>query len=207
MDRRQQQPRGLPLPLLLDRNRQRTVAIRQRTRNQRSGQQRRNLADAPRAPQHIAGRNPAQIASHLDSECEWLLANSVLPADLVTQAARWLHKPDGCVLVPRLHADVRTPDQLLEVLTAVRWRVLVVRDDMLEVVTCRLHGIDLRGDRLDALADDVLPGRGGIRPAEDLADLVQAHLPGLLPEPDDRQLADLVLPVPAAARPPGDRLH
>ena len=41
----------------------------------------RLLHDAPLPP--WPGRSLAEIASHLDGECEWLLANDVLPADLV----------------------------------------------------------------------------------------------------------------------------
>jgi aminoglycoside phosphotransferase (APT) family kinase protein len=41
----------------------------------------RLLHDAPLPP--WPGRSLAEIASHLDGECEWLLTNDVLPADLV----------------------------------------------------------------------------------------------------------------------------
>ena len=34
------------------------------------------------------GRNVDQLAAHLDGECEWLVANDVLPADLVTRNRR-----------------------------------------------------------------------------------------------------------------------
>jgi aminoglycoside phosphotransferase (APT) family kinase protein len=43
----------------------------------------RLLHDAPLPP--WPGRTPDEIASHLDAECDWLLANDVLPADLVTR--------------------------------------------------------------------------------------------------------------------------
>jgi len=43
----------------------------------------RTLHDAPLPP--WPGRSPGEIASHLDGECEWLVANDVLPADLVTR--------------------------------------------------------------------------------------------------------------------------
>jgi aminoglycoside phosphotransferase (APT) family kinase protein len=50
----------------------------------------RTLHDAPLPP--WTGRSPGQLASHLDEltadldrECEWLIANNVLPADLVTR--------------------------------------------------------------------------------------------------------------------------
>ena len=43
----------------------------------------RMLHDAPLPP--WPGRSPGQIASHLDGECEWLIANGVLPAGLVTR--------------------------------------------------------------------------------------------------------------------------
>ena len=46
----------------------------------------RRLHDAPLPP--WPGRSLAEIASHLDGECEWLLTNDVLPADLVIRNRR-----------------------------------------------------------------------------------------------------------------------
>ncbi len=46
----------------------------------------RTLHDAPLPP--WPGRSLDEVASHLDSECEWLLANGVLPTDLVTRNRR-----------------------------------------------------------------------------------------------------------------------
>ena len=43
----------------------------------------RMLHDAPLPP--WPGWSPDQFASHLDSECEWLVTNDVLPADLITR--------------------------------------------------------------------------------------------------------------------------
>jgi aminoglycoside phosphotransferase (APT) family kinase protein len=43
----------------------------------------RTLHDAPLPP--WPGQNIDEIASRLDGECEWLVANDVLPADLVTR--------------------------------------------------------------------------------------------------------------------------
>jgi Ser/Thr protein kinase RdoA (MazF antagonist) len=43
----------------------------------------RTLHDAPLPP--WPGESPGEIASHLDGECEWLVANNVLPADVVTR--------------------------------------------------------------------------------------------------------------------------
>jgi hypothetical protein len=43
----------------------------------------RTLHDAPLPP--WPGQSPDEIASDLDSECEWLVANGVLPADLVAR--------------------------------------------------------------------------------------------------------------------------
>jgi aminoglycoside phosphotransferase (APT) family kinase protein len=43
----------------------------------------RMLHDAPLPP--WPGRSLEEIRSHLDGECEWLLTNGVLPADLVTR--------------------------------------------------------------------------------------------------------------------------
>lgn len=43
----------------------------------------RTLHDAPLPP--WPGRSPGELASHLDGECEWLVANDVLPTDVVTR--------------------------------------------------------------------------------------------------------------------------
>ncbi|WET77383.1 aminoglycoside phosphotransferase family protein [Amycolatopsis sp. QT-25] len=43
----------------------------------------RMLHDAPLPPRR--GRSPGEFASRLDAECEWLLTNGVLPADLITR--------------------------------------------------------------------------------------------------------------------------
>ena len=46
----------------------------------------RTLHDAPLPP--WPGRSLDEIASHLDGECEWLVTNGVLPADVVTPNRR-----------------------------------------------------------------------------------------------------------------------
>ena len=46
----------------------------------------RKLHEAPLPP--WPGRSADDIASHLDGECAWLIANGVLPADLVTHNRR-----------------------------------------------------------------------------------------------------------------------
>jgi Aminoglycoside phosphotransferase len=46
----------------------------------------RTLHDAPLPP--WPGRSLDELASHLAGECEWLVANDVLPADLVTRNRR-----------------------------------------------------------------------------------------------------------------------
>jgi hypothetical protein len=46
----------------------------------------RMLHDAPLPP--WPGRSLDELASRLDSECEWLVTNGVLPTDLVTRNRR-----------------------------------------------------------------------------------------------------------------------
>jgi Ser/Thr protein kinase RdoA (MazF antagonist) len=46
----------------------------------------RMLHDAPLPP--WPGKSTDEIAAHLDGECEWLVANGVLPAELVTRNRR-----------------------------------------------------------------------------------------------------------------------
>lgn len=46
----------------------------------------RALHDAPLPP--WPGRSCDELASHLDGECEWLMANNILPADVVTSNRR-----------------------------------------------------------------------------------------------------------------------
>jgi aminoglycoside phosphotransferase (APT) family kinase protein len=45
----------------------------------------RKLHDAPLPPWPGRGRGPDELAADLEGECEWLVANGVLPADLVTR--------------------------------------------------------------------------------------------------------------------------
>jgi hypothetical protein len=52
------------------------------------------LHDAPLPP--WPGRSLDEIAAELDGECEWIVTNGVLPADLVTRnQARRLRVPPG----------------------------------------------------------------------------------------------------------------
>ncbi len=51
-----------------------------------AGSAARMLHDAPLPP--WPGRSVDEFASHLDGECEWLVTNDVLPADLVTRNRR-----------------------------------------------------------------------------------------------------------------------
>jgi aminoglycoside phosphotransferase (APT) family kinase protein len=46
----------------------------------------RTLHDAPLPPWH--GRSADEIASNLDSECDWLITNGILPTDLITRNRR-----------------------------------------------------------------------------------------------------------------------
>jgi aminoglycoside phosphotransferase len=46
----------------------------------------RMLHDAPLPP--WSGKSPDEIAARLDGECEWLVTNRVLPADLITRNRR-----------------------------------------------------------------------------------------------------------------------
>ena len=46
----------------------------------------RMLHDAPLPP--WTGQSPDELASHLDGECEWLVTNGVLPADVVRRNRR-----------------------------------------------------------------------------------------------------------------------
>ena len=46
----------------------------------------RMLHDAPLPP--WSGKSPDEVASRLDGECEWLVTNGVLPADVVTRNRR-----------------------------------------------------------------------------------------------------------------------
>ena len=56
----------------------------------------RELHDAPLPP--WPGRSLEEITSHLDGECEWLLTNDVLPADLVTRNHQVAEVLCRCVL-------------------------------------------------------------------------------------------------------------
>jgi hypothetical protein len=94
-------------------------------------------------------------------------------------------------------------DEGLEVVAPVGRRVPVVGEDVLEVLAGGVHLFGLKPQGLDALLDDLRPASSGGRAGQNLADLVQAHLPHALPVPDDGQPSDVGGRVPATPGPPG----
>jgi aminoglycoside phosphotransferase (APT) family kinase protein len=116
----------------------------------------RLLHDAPLPP--WTGRSPGQIASHLDGECEWLIANDVLPAGLVTrnrQVAEAALRPWTPVFV---HGDLQVAhvfahgDQITGVID---WTEAAQGDALFDLASLTLGHREHLGDVIAGYGTDV----------------------------------------------------
>ena len=134
----------------------------------------RRLHDAPLPP--WSGRSLAATATELDSECTWLLANDVLPADLVTGNRRLAEaalRPSPPVFA---HGDLQVAHVFVdgdEVTGVIDWSEAAPGDAMFDLATLTLG----HEERLD----DLLAGYGAgadravIRAWWSLRSLVASH--------------------------------
>ena len=116
----------------------------------------RMLHDAPLPP--WPGWNPGELASHLDSECEWLVTNGVLPTDVVTrnrQLAETALRPWTPVFI---HGDLQVNHVFVagdEVTGVVDWSEASQGDALFDLATLTLgHGEHL-GDVVAGYGTDV----------------------------------------------------
>jgi aminoglycoside phosphotransferase (APT) family kinase protein len=113
----------------------------------------RTLHDAPLPP--LPGRSIDELASRLDDECDWLIANDVLPADLVTrnrQVAETVFRPWTPVFI---HGDLQIAHVFVdgdEVRGIIDWSEASQGDALYDLATLTLaHEEHL---------DDVIAGYG-----------------------------------------------
>src|SRR6202050_4163683 len=122
----------------------------------------RMLHDAPLPP--WPGRSLEEFASHLDGECEWLVTNGVLPADLVTrnrQVAEAALRPWTPAFI---HGDLQIAHVFVdgdEVTGVIDWSEAARGDAMYDLASLTLG----HEERLDDLLAGYGVGadRGGIR--------------------------------------------
>ena len=122
----------------------------------------RKLHDAPLPPwpgQHSNhGQSLDAIAAHLDGECEWLITNGVLPADLVNrnrQVAEAALRPWAPVFA---HGDLQITHVFVEgdeITGVIDWSEAGQGDALFDLATLTLGHAEHLGDVLDGYGTDV----------------------------------------------------
>jgi aminoglycoside phosphotransferase (APT) family kinase protein len=116
----------------------------------------RKLHDAPLPP--WPGRSVDEITSHLDGECEWLLTNDVLPADLVTrnrQVAEAALRPWTPVFT---HGDLQIAHVFVdgdEITGVIDWSEASQGDALFDLATLTLGQEEHLGDVVAGYGTDV----------------------------------------------------
>ncbi len=116
----------------------------------------RMLHDAPLPP--WPGQSPDELASHLDGECEWLVTNGVLPADVVRrnrQLAETALRPWTPVFI---HGDLQVDHVFVnsdEVTGVVDWSEAAQGDALFDLATLTLGHKERLGDVVAGYGTDV----------------------------------------------------
>lgn len=116
----------------------------------------RRLHDAPLPP--WPGWSLRELASHLDSECEWLIANGVLPAGLVTrnrQLAETAFRPWAPVFI---HGDLQVDHVFVagdEVTGIIDWSEASQGDALFDLAILTLGHKEHLGDVIAGYGTDV----------------------------------------------------
>ena len=116
----------------------------------------RVLHDAPLPP--WPGRSPDELASRLDGECEWLVANGVLPAGLVTvnrQLAETALRPWTPVFI---HGDLQVAHVFVdggEVTGVIDWSEAAQGDALYDLASLTLGRKEHLGDVIAGYGTDV----------------------------------------------------
>jgi aminoglycoside phosphotransferase (APT) family kinase protein len=116
----------------------------------------RTLHDAPLPP--WPGRSPGELASRLDGECEWLVANDVLPSGLVTrnrQLAEAALRPWTPVFI---HGDLQADHVFVdgdEVTGVIDWSEASQGDALFDVAILTLGHKEHLGDVVAGYGTDV----------------------------------------------------
>ncbi len=116
----------------------------------------RMLHDAPLPP--WPGRRIDELASHLDGECEWLVANGVLPADVVTrnrQLAETALRPWTPAFI---HGDLQVDHVFVdgdEVTGVIDWSEASQGDALFDIAILTLGHTEHLGDVVAGYGTDV----------------------------------------------------
>jgi aminoglycoside phosphotransferase (APT) family kinase protein len=116
----------------------------------------RRLHDAPLPAR--PGRNVDEIAAHLDGECEWLITNGVLPADLVRrnrQIAQAALRPWTPVFI---HGDLQVAHVFVdgdEITGVLDWTEAAQGDALWDLATLTLGHQEHLGDVIAGYGSDV----------------------------------------------------
>jgi aminoglycoside phosphotransferase (APT) family kinase protein len=116
----------------------------------------RALHDAPLPP--WPGRNVDELASQLAGECEWLLANDVLPADVVTRNRR-LAEPALRPWTPVfIHGDLQVDHVFVDddqVTGVIDWSEAAPGDALYDLATLTLGHPEHLGDVIAGYRTDI----------------------------------------------------
>jgi aminoglycoside phosphotransferase (APT) family kinase protein len=116
----------------------------------------RMLHDAPLPP--WPGRSRGEIAAHLDGECEWLVTNGVLPADVVTrnrQVAEAALRPWTPVFT---HGDLQVAHVFVdgdEITGLIDWSEAAQGDALFDLASLTLGHQEHLGDVVAGYGTDV----------------------------------------------------
>ena len=116
----------------------------------------RTLHDAPLPPR--PGRSLDELASHLAGECEWLVANDVLPADVVTRNRRLAETALRPWTPVFIHGDLQVDHVFVagdEVTGVVDWSEASQGDALFDLATLTLGHEEHLGDVIAGYGTDV----------------------------------------------------
>ena len=116
----------------------------------------RTLHDAPLPP--WPGRSVDELASHLAGECEWLVANDVLPADVVTRNRRLAETALRPWTPVFIHGDLQVDHVFVagdEVTGVIDWSEASQGDALFDLATLTLGHQEHLGDVVAGYGTDV----------------------------------------------------
>jgi Ser/Thr protein kinase RdoA (MazF antagonist) len=116
----------------------------------------RMLHDAPLPPR--PGRSLDELASRLDGECEWLVANDVLPTDVVTRNRRLAETALRPWTPVFIHGDLQVTHVFVdvdEITGVVDWSEAAQGDALFDLATLTLGHEEHLGDVIAGYGTDV----------------------------------------------------
>ena len=118
----------------------------------------RALHDAPLPP--WPGRDVDELASHLADECEWLVANDVLPAELVVRSRRRAETALRPWTPVFIHGDLQVDHVFVaedEITGIIDWSEAAQGDALYDLATLTLGSPDRLGDVVAGYGANVDP--------------------------------------------------